>query len=1403
MGFWNRFTRKKTDSKPEPRLSPDDQLGILVRAELSRLPRDTQKLIYFLGQTLVDPGLESKRLQVFELVLEQVDQRHSPNLWVMLLYDFASSLLSSQTSDRAENLENAIAVFQASLKAFTSDKSPLWARIQNNLGEAWRQRIEGNRAENLELSINAYTASLEVFTRDDYPEQWATLQGNLGAAYAGRIKENKAENIEKSILAFQNALEVRTRDDFPAAWAQIQVQIGRSYTQRVYGDRAQNINQAVIAFKSALEIFSQDDYPVLRAEAQNALDKVLSTQERDWVPENELEFEFTQASQEIQQFIRQLWELDDKSSYIHVTRRLEVLGQTLRLIDQSRLPHIWAELMQDLGETLQSPLLGDRAKNLERAITTLADVEVKTRDKLPINWTRAKVSLGNALVDRIRGDRAENLEQAIDAYTAAQRVYTQEQFPKEWSIVQNNIGGAYYKRIKGDRAENIEKAFDCYQAVLKLVTKENSPGTWAMSQSNLGALYLQRIRGDRSVNQEQGIRCCNAALEIYNKIEFPFEWALVNQNLIGLYNERVQGNRAENLEQALTACTDALQVYTHADFPLQWAAVQINMGAVYSKRIKGNRAQNLEQAVDALTAALEIYTKDEFPEEWAKIQINMGDVYENRIRGDRAENLERAIGASTAAQQVYTQTDFPLNWVLIQNNLGNAFRERIRGDVSENLERSIDAFQAVLEVNTRNDFPIEWALAQNNLGNVYTRRIRGDRAENLERAIDAYNSALEVRKQADFPRQWALTQINLGTAYKERIQGDQAENLEMAIDAFQAALKVYSKTEFPVEWAGLQNNLGNAYINRIQGLHGNNIEQAIDAFNAALEINTRNDFPVQWVMTHINLGDAYKNRISGNRTENLNMAVAAFTGALSGAQELGIKEYERGAAEHLGFLYYNERDWSKAYKAVDTAIAALEAMRAIYFSEEAKVQLAEQNALLYTCMVDTCLRLGHVQEALERAEAGKSRLFLDQLGFESFPPPALPPALQSSFIEESDSIAELRYLKNAILNTTDDAQHQEFVAQHEEKQTALKALWSQMELHVPEYVALRRGDPIKYNHLQAMVDRFGTKAAFVEFYTLPGKVVAFILRSGGQEPIAIPIQVSKDQLQHHVANYIREIWEYGRRGDIGQNWQELAEPLLEEVLPFLEGLEMVYIVPHGLLHYLPIHALYVNGQYLIDRFPITYVPSAGVLDRVMQRTVTQKQPGNKRDALVLGYTPNEREREVFEGEAIQVADFFGTKAHLGKNATGALFREVGAQYNILHLSCHGFFNFTDPMDSGIQLADGVLTARDIMSLKLNASLVTLSSCESGRSEIGSGDEVVGLTRALLYAGASSVLVSLWSVNAVATLEIMRDFYGRLWSERGKKIKTEADALQEAMLEMRKNRDHPYYWAPFILVGDSR
>ena len=136
--------------------------------------------------------------------------------------------------------------------------------------------------------------------------------------------------------------------------------------------------------------------------------------------------------------------------------------------------------------------------------------------------------------------------------------------------------------------------------------------------------------------------------------------------------------------------------------------------------------------------------------------------------------------------------------------------------------------------------------------------------------------------------------------------------------------------------------------------------------------------------------------------------------------------------------------------------------------------------------------------------------------------------------------------------------------------------------------------------------------------------------------------------------------------------------------------------------------------------------------------------------------------------------------------------------DIIHFSCHGSFDNIDPLSSGIELHDEVLKAREIFDMRLNTELVTLSACQTGLNKRSPGDELIGLTRAFLYAGAPSVVVSLWSVDAQSTHELMLEFYKQLKNGADK-----ATALQKAQIKTieKKKYAHSYYWAPFVLIGD--
>lgn len=807
------------------------------------------------------------------------------------------------------------------------------------------------------------------------------------------------------------------------------------------------------------------------------------------------------------------------------------------------------------------------------------------------------------------------------------------------------------------------------------------------------------------------------------------------------------------------------------------------------------------QRLELFERALAAIDRQRTPQQWAVLLREFGTALRQARPGNHAQNIERAIAALNTAIEVLTSAGNVAEAAVAQASLGAAMRARLDGDPVDNLGKAIDAYTAALDGFPRDTRADDWAGVQNNLGTLYRARILGQRADNVERAITHFETALTVYDRARSPEDWALVQTNLGNALRER-KGDPAKNIERAIAAYRAALEVRTKVDHGPEWASTQHNLGNALSERLEGVKRDNLDDAIKAYTAALEVRTREAYPAEWGQTQRGLAATLVLRVHGDREENTKRAISAFEGAIEVARAAGRSADEGAAATGLGILYHNRQRWPEAYDALRGAAVALEQMRSRHVSEEGKTRLADENAALYAALVDTCLHLERSREAIEWAEAGKARLFLDQLGQVGVPLPELPPGSRELVERETTLVGELAGLECTAGEVTDETRRRGLLTEQRRRRDDLETLWTRLSVVAPDYVALRRGERVDYPGLQAFLDHVGCDAALIEFCTLPDRIAVWVLRSHKEEPVVVPVPLSHDQLVQHVEDYRREVWEYGSRGDTQGDWQELGDLLLGRAWRHLQGAELVFVVPHGLLHYLPLHALRAQGRQLIDDFPIAYAPSSAVLKRVAERAVQNRPAPAPERALVLGYTPRESERAVFEGEAHRVAERFHTTAHVHEHATRALLQQTGGDYDVLHLSCHGFFDSETPLASGLLLADGVLTARDIMALKLKAHLVTLSACHSATSARRPGDDLVGLTRAVLYAGASSVLATLWSVEATSASELMCDFYARRDASAQATARSGAAALQSAIVELRKRQDHPYYWAPFTLIGHA-
>jgi CHAT domain-containing protein len=315
------------------------------------------------------------------------------------------------------------------------------------------------------------------------------------------------------------------------------------------------------------------------------------------------------------------------------------------------------------------------------------------------------------------------------------------------------------------------------------------------------------------------------------------------------------------------------------------------------------------------------------------------------------------------------------------------------------------------------------------------------------------------------------------------------------------------------------------------------------------------------------------------------------------------------------------------------------------------------------------------------------------------------------------------------------------------------------------------------------------RTLLAEYYTSGDMTLLFLVRADYEEPIIVPINLSGEA----TLQLARESFG-GDRSARSVDFDAVHERVGSLVAPIADHCEegdVVWFVPHGPLHYLPLHALSLDGRYLIERNPVCYAPSASVMGYCKA-----KRTGRQERALVVGDSRGDlaHARE----EALTVAGLFGAHPYLREETTTATIRDMlareGEALDVLHFACHGHFDAQDALRSGILLApgpddaedsDATLTAEELTTVRLRADLVTLSACESGVNEHRPGDELIGLTRSLIYAGTPSVIVSLWRVDDLSAGLLMRGFYERLLRPTDAAPVTKAHALQAAQIEVMR------------------
>lgn len=571
----------------------------------------------------------------------------------------------------------------------------------------------------------------------------------------------------------------------------------------------------------------------------------------------------------------------------------------------------------------------------------------------------------------------------------------------------------------------------------------------------------------------------------------------------------------------------------------------------------------------------------------------------------------------------------------------------------------------------------------------------------------------------------------------------------------------------------------------------------------------------------------------------LNQAEAAapsFTAALDIAEGDGFDPIIVEARRGLAMLARSRHDYHGARKHLEAAAATTESLRYRVADPELKSRFAGENWRVYDELIQVLCTLERIQpshgyglQALGVAERGRSRAFLDMLQESRTD---LSTQLGPSDRKRQAELIAALSKAYAEQRKNPSAPHQQEVAAAEEK----LGEWSRaLRFANPRYAALKYAPPLNPRDVERIARERNTTV--LEFALGDPASHLWVVTPSGARMLQLPARAA---LESAVRNFRAAITQPPRGRRYPAQFRAASArlySLLFARVPEAALAGSLLIVPDGLLYYVPFEALVQNGTagdpvYLNDAATVTYAQSVSVFAQAGEAPPARKPAAPKKELLAFGAplsapgVPGQAATQVrgsYSRSGFTLAPLPGARQELdfirgvfppettrlitGADATERAFKsEPLTSYRRIHLAAHAILDEVVPQRSGIVLApdessgdDGILRMNEIMNLRLDAQLVVLSACQTGLGKVVKGEGVIGLTRALMYAGARQVAVSLWRVNDVSTADLMRVFYSEMRAGR-----PASEALRQARRVLAREygpayRD-PFYWAPFVLVG---
>jgi CHAT domain-containing protein/lipopolysaccharide biosynthesis regulator YciM len=703
--------------------------------------------------------------------------------------------------------------------------------------------------------------------------------------------------------------------------------------------------------------------------------------------------------------------------------------------------------------------------------------------------------------------------------------------------------------------------------------------------------------------------------------------------------------------------------------------------------------------------------------------------------------------------------------------------------------------------------------------------------------------AIEQAEKSNIKPQLVIATMRMGDAYRQL--GDEKK----ANSYYQRAMQIQSQ---------LEGNTANAGITQSFILRSGDASKAYDyymqsgsAMGAALvclRLGTmqlqQNDIDSAGIM--LIKAKSYFEEIGhreGTAKVNLELAkVLTRKQAWTDAENLLAEAKELTVQQDLlwqiffrrGILFEEKNQYDSAYAQYLESINIINAMRGNLTLEEFKTIFANTKVEVYDRMIMLLLnhagKIGRVKpgKALELAflynEESRSRAFLDMLGNRKIDAKAA----SDEVLLEQEQLTRLKIqrLTNELHNASKpDKSSITLQAELGKTQEEYDRLLQRIKLNNPAYSSMISVNPVPVKDVQKIL---GSNTIALEYWVSREQVVLWLVTQNGIQVEQIPVKMS--DLKKEIA-LARTAISYHFTEQRDASLKKLYTWLIAPVRAKLNAYSELVIIPHSNLHVLPFHALMDHREkFLVEEFVIQYAPSASVLFYCANRPVPS---GNSFLGLALGNLAL-GEYAALPGTEVEVNHvsrlYTNTDIKTNEAFSETYLKDNIGSHGYVHLATHGTFNSRQPLYSYLLMAptgdnDGRLTVEEIFGLTVQSKVVTLSACETGLGELSEGDELTGLSRAFIYAGAPGVIVSLWKVDDATTAWLMVRFYqyvqgGFNLSEsltfaqrdliqrnftgqrsRGlKEIEYDEEISQVAHLRGNASSRSPYYWAPFILIG---